>query len=463
MIELLKLCGFEGDAAAAELPRIERAFYKLGISAKDIERGKRRLCTYYDMELKGVRKILRLSLRGLVDSVLAREDGKKKVVFGFMAPVFEIVSAVLVSQSKEVHAANQCWAPLLIIGSIFGRMVPVLEAAERQWLKAGIVAHCGNVKSLVGLFTQDMLPKPDLLVTTGFSCETAPKTINLLHEICGIPPFCYDTCQDRSFKDYEVDSERAIGLVAKSTRKLVERIQEIVGFELTDDMFQEMLDARAELNKAVDKLRYVIEISDPLPISAPHDNLLMVLNALTLSVDDGLLQAIDAINILREELQDRVDKGVGVVKKGAPRILSMLPAHHSDPRLDHLVGELGMAIVACDPSFSVPYKGSAKDPYAMMSLHLQGSLATSLPRRIPLIIDACKRLRIDGVLDRYHVGCRAVAGDALLVKDVITKELGIPVLLLEWENFDPRFYNHEQYKKRLEMFKTVLDSQNHAG
>jgi benzoyl-CoA reductase/2-hydroxyglutaryl-CoA dehydratase subunit BcrC/BadD/HgdB len=375
-----------------------------------------------------------------------------------MAPVFEIVSSVLVTQSQEVHAAHQSWSALLIMGSIFDKMVPVLEAAERRWLKAGTVAHCANVKSLVGLVTLDMLPKPDLLVTTGFSCETAPKTINVLHELYGIPVFCYDTCQDRSFKDYEIDSERTIGLVVKSTRKLVERVQEVVGFELTDDMFQEMLDARAELDNAVGKLRHLIENSDPLTISAPHENLLMVLYALTLSINDGLPQAIDAINTLREELQERVDKGMGVVGKGAPRILALLPAHHGDPRLDHLVGELGMAIVACDPGFMVPYPGSPKDPYAMMSLHLQGSLATSLPRRVRLIIEGCKRLKIDGILNRYHVGCRAVAGDPLIIGDAVGKELGIPVLTLEWENFDPRVYNHEQYKRRLELFRMMLDT-----
>jgi benzoyl-CoA reductase/2-hydroxyglutaryl-CoA dehydratase subunit BcrC/BadD/HgdB len=303
-----------------------------------------------------------------------------------------------------------------------------------------------------------MLPKPDLLVTTGFSCETSPKTINMLDELYDIPGFCYDACQDRSFNTYEVDSKRTVGLVAKSTRKLAERVQEVVGFELTDDMFQEMLDARAELDDAVGTLRHLIESSDPLAISAPHENLLMVLYNLTLGIDDGLPQAIDAITTLHEELQERVDKGLGVVEKGAPRILALLPAHHSDPRLDHLVGEMGMAIVACDPGFMVPYPGSPKDPYAMMSLHLQGSLATSLARRVRLIIESCKKLKIDGILNRYHVGCRAVAGDPLIIADAVGKELDIPVLTLEWENFDPRVYNREQYKRRLELFKVMLSS-----
>jgi benzoyl-CoA reductase/2-hydroxyglutaryl-CoA dehydratase subunit BcrC/BadD/HgdB len=73
-----------------------------------------------------------------------------------------------------------------------------------------------------------------------------------------------------------------------------------------------------------------------------------------------------------------------------------------------------------------------------------------------LLIGLCKRLNLDGVLARFHVGCRSVSGDAILIKKAITKELDIPVLLLEWDSFDPRVYNHEQYKKRFEVFKTMM-------
>jgi benzoyl-CoA reductase/2-hydroxyglutaryl-CoA dehydratase subunit BcrC/BadD/HgdB len=134
--------------------------------------------------------------------------------------------------------------------------------------------------------------------------------------------------------------------------------------------------------------------------------------------------------------------------------------HHADPRLEYLVEEMGMAIVASDPGFDVPFSTSSRDPYIKMSLHLQMSISTNLPRRIPLIIDGCKRLKIDGVLNRYHVGCRAVAGDPLLLADAIDKELGIPVLTMEWENFDTRVYDHDQYKRRLELFKSMLNKKN---
>jgi hypothetical protein len=46
-----------------------------------------------------------------------------------------------------------------------------------------------------------------------------------------------------------------------------------------------------------------------------------------------------------------------------------------------------------------------------------------------------------GVLGRFHVGCRTVASDALIIKDAIARQLDIPILLLEWASFDRRIYN----------------------
>ena len=455
MIELLKLCGFEAEEAESELPRIERAFSKLGITGEDIERGKQRLTKYYDIELRGVRKVLRLCVLELVNAVLAREEGKTKILTGFMAPGFETIGSAVISKSKEVFSAHHSWAFQLVIGCIFDKTVPVLEAAEEKWLKAGAVAHCSNVKTILGLVALDLIPRPDLMVTSGFMCDTAPKTIDLLHELYDIPVCCYDTCQDREFREYSKATRRTLNLAAKSLRRLVDRIQEVVGFEITDDMLREVINARSKLGNAVRKLQGLVESSDPLPISATHEALWMCLNALTLSLD-SLPEAVDAVNTVFEELQEKIDKGRGVVEKGSPRIIAMLPPHHADPRLDHLVGEMGIAIVALEPGFSVPYGETPKDPYIEMSLGLQQSLLTSLPRRIPLIIEGCKRLNIDGVLNRFHVGCRTVSGDAMIIGDAVKKELNIPVLLLEWENFDPRVYNHEQYKRRLEVFKAML-------
>ena len=457
MMELLEMCGFDANEARAESARIERAFSRMGITADDIERGKQRLAKYYDMELQGVRKMFRLALLETVDAALAREEGKSKVLFGLMAPGFEAIGSALVSQSKEVCAIHQSWAFFLIFGCIFDKVTPVLEAAERQWLKTGMVFHCSNVKSLVGMLELEIMPKPDLLVTSGFLCETAPKSVDLLHELYGIPiGTCYDTCQDREFEEYTAATERIVRFEGKSLRRLVDKIQEVVSFELTDDVMSQTLDVKDELGAAVGRVRDIIKTSDPLPVSATHETLLTAMNALTLN-RERLQQAIEAVNTLAEELEARVEKGLGVMEKGAPRIAALLPTHHADSRMEYLLGKQGITVVATNLCYPPPEIAIPQDPYERMSLtNLQGPPSHCTKKRLSALKETCQQLEVDGILDRYHTGCRAVVGDAMLIWNAIVNELDMPALLLEWENFDPRVYNHEQYLRSFETFKAML-------
>jgi hypothetical protein len=452
MEELLRVCGFEGDEAAAESPRIVRAFHKLGISAEDIERGTQRLNRYYAIELQGIRKILRLLVKNMVNTVLSREDGKTKVIYGFMIPGFSVFTSALVSLSNEIHAAYLCPQFQIILGGIFDKMSPVL--------KSGMVAHCGNVKGLVGLLVRDLIPRPDLLITSGLLCETAPKSVDLLHELYGIPACCYDTCQDREAGEYPVATERIVGLAAKSLRLVTRTIHEKIGVEITDDMLQDILQARQGLRDALGRVDTFMQTGDPLPISANNQILWDYMGALTFS-KENTPQAIDAVNTLCLELEERVSRVVGEVEKGAPRILAMLPSHHTDPRQDHIVGELGMAIASTDRIFDTSDMKMPEDPYEQMILDImRGSLFHSAQRRVSLVIEGCRRLHIEGLLNRCHIGCRTVTGDALLIKEAVSRELDIPVLFQERDDFDSRVYNHEQFKRNLEVFKTMLKSRS---
>jgi benzoyl-CoA reductase/2-hydroxyglutaryl-CoA dehydratase subunit BcrC/BadD/HgdB len=456
MIELLKLCGFEGQEIESELPRIEKVFDRLGITAADIERGKQRLNKYYDIDLRSVRKALRLCLRELVNTVLAREE-RKKVIYGFMSGDLDTIGAALMSKSKEIYSARIEFIFLLVLGGIFDKLTPVLEAAEKKWLKAGVVAHCGNTKTITGLLALDLIPRPDLLGTTGFLCETAPKTLYLLHDLYDIPVGYFDTCQDIKFGEDAEATKRTVDFAEKSLRKLVEKVQELVGFEVTDAMLLEVLDARKRFGDASRKMGKLIESSDPLPVRPATANIWACMGALPLN-RDRLPEAIETINTAYEELQERVNQGIGVVEKGAPRIIAPLPMHHADPRMEHLITEMGIALV---PSgISGPPAGPTTEgemsPYLEMSKGVGGSMGAGLVGRIHMIIEECKRMKVDGLLDRFHAGCRTMVGDAIIMKEAVEKEVGIPVFLLEWENFDPRVYQHEEYKRRLAVFKTML-------
>ncbi|MFC1535429.1 2-hydroxyacyl-CoA dehydratase [Thermodesulfobacteriota bacterium] len=468
MIELLNICGFEAQELESELPRIKKAFDRMGITKEDIERAKQRLSTYYDVELTGIRKILRLCILDLVNLVMAREDGKTIIVYGYMSLVFRALLLVFMSKSREAHFAMPYQVSQIVLGCVFGKLNPIMEEAERMWLRSGVFSHCANLKTVVGLMESNLIPKPDFIVTSGYLCDTAPKTADLLQELYDIPIFYQDTCQDRLYKDYPY-AKGPLELFSKNLRRSVGEIQEAVGVEITDDFIWEVLSAQGKLSSSLGRLQDLLENSDPMPISPTHDVLIMALRQLSRSSDD-MEEIIDAVDTLYEEVLERVNRGVGVVDKGSPRVLAVLPPHSTDPRLEHLICETGIALVSQELGLYPPdgrhrpsEGGKSEDPYMEISLPLLSSLASNtLGGRISILKGACERLNVDGVLIRSHVGCRHVAGDVILIKNAITNELGIPALLLEWENFDPRVFDHEQYRYRrdLELFKTMLTSGN---
>jgi len=464
MIEFLRMCAYEEKEIESEIPRVQKAFNRLGITREDTKHAMERLAIYYDMDLRGVRKLFGIFLKDLVNIVLMRDEGRKKIIHACMAPGSEILGSAIMSRSDDIGLINPNFTFMVIMGCVFGKFVPILQAAERQWLRRGVVSHCGMVKARLGILSLNLIPMPDLTVTTGFTCETSPKTTELIQELYNIPACYIDTCQDRDAAEYP-DASRSTVLAAKSMRRLGQRIMEQTGFEITDDMLWETLDKRRAFGQAMERVIGLIRASDPLPLKSTHLNILNAFGAIPFKKKE-LSDAIDALNTLHEELLERTRKGIGATKKGAPRVLAVLPNHHSDPRLEYLANQLGIAIVASDFEFSSGQDTSGEgvkdphDPYDVIVQHLHASMAQPLYGRIAIILKACRDLNVNGVQNHYHVGCRYVAGDAMTIKNAVMKELGIPVLTLEWENFDPRVYNHEEYRSKMETFKSMMSAAN---
>jgi benzoyl-CoA reductase/2-hydroxyglutaryl-CoA dehydratase subunit BcrC/BadD/HgdB len=463
MIELLKLCGYDSQTIDSDLSRIEKAFQILGIEEQDIDRGKERLRTYYNMDLESVRRAIGLCIKNAVNTVLAREDGRKKIIFSFMAPGMEIIGTALRSKSEDIFVANLNGPLQFLLGSMFDKMVPVLEASEKRWLKAGKAYHCANVKASLGFLSLKLIPEPDLLITSGHLCDTAPKSTDLIQELFGIPVCTYDACVDQEFSEYP-DFKRMVGFSSKSARYLAKRIGEVVGFEISDSMMMESIEARSGISDNVREMKSIMESGDPMPISATHDIVWNCVATLSYSISN-LNEPAEVMETAVSEVKAKVEIGEGILEKGAPRILALCPPHYSDPRWEHLPYEYGMALISSETGFFPPYgertpkieEDFRNDPYALMLMGVQSSLNQSLKARTTTIIEVCKRLQVDGVLNKYHVGCRIGVADALIVKEAIAHQLGIPVLTLEWEGFDPRVMNEEQFSRQLETFRALLD------
>jgi hypothetical protein len=467
MLELLSLCGFDEAESAALLPRVQQVFSLVGLTAEDVRGAKSRMTTYYDMELRGVRKLLGLFLKDFCNIVLMRDDGRQRIVHACMLPGMDLLGSAIMDNCADVGLISPNTTFMVVLGCMFGRYEPILEAAERRWLRAGAVAHCGMVKSRVGLITLGLIPKPDLTITSGYVCETSPKVNELLEEEYGIPSVFVDTCEDRELREYP-DAARATLFAAKSMRAAGVRIEQETGFQITDDILWNVLDGRVAFDQAVGRLNHIVRSSDPVPLGSTHLNLIQALGCISFKGNE-LAEALDALNTLNDELLERQGNGRGPLPRGTPRVLALFPHHHSDPRWEHLANRMGLAIIAFDFQGSSDRAVSGAgivdplDPYEAIVQHLHGSFTQPLGGRIAIVLDMCRQLKVDGVLNHYHLGCRYVVGDSLILRDTILKELGIPVLMVEWDNFDPRSYDEERYAANLETFREIIEASRTEG
>lgn len=460
--ELLELCGFDEQEKQTQLPRIQETFSRLGITEDDIQTAKERLHLYYDMDLLGARRMMGILLKDMAGIVLLRDEGARKIVHACMAPGFEVLGTAINTNSEDVRLTYPNFTFMAILGGMFGKVLPILEAAERLWLRSGVVRHCGMVKTRVGLISLGLLPRPDLTVTTGYLCDTSPKSNEIMEAVFGIPAYCVDHTQDRQIADYP-DASRATTLSAKGMRRFSGVVRTKTGFEIDDGMIWRAIEARRPIRDAIDSIFKVVRSSDPSPLVSTHLNLFHAL-ALVPYKEHEIPAVVGVLDHLRGELEERAGRGVGVLPKGAPRILVLMPNHHSEPRFEYLAHRLGLNIVASDFNFSSGQEKSGagivdpSDPYNVICQHPHGTSGQFLEARVGIVIDACRRLGIDGVISHYHSGCRYIAADTLAIQGAITRELGIPVLAFEWDNFDPRSYDEQELITRFEAFRGMLEA-----
>ena len=145
--EFLSLCGFEPEEIKRETRRIEKAFGILEISDEDVDRAKAKIEKYFDIELLGMRKILGLWLKELVDMVLAKEEGKK-VIYVSYPPIPQIVAAMALT-SDDIYCASPDIVLRNTLNLLFDKINPVLETAEKNGLAPGI-AFCSYLQTRLG-------------------------------------------------------------------------------------------------------------------------------------------------------------------------------------------------------------------------------------------------------------------------------------------------------------------------
>ncbi|MBN2061234.1 MAG: 2-hydroxyacyl-CoA dehydratase [Deltaproteobacteria bacterium] len=450
--ELLDLCGFEPEEIAQEKSRIERAFEIWGITDEDVKRAEERIRRFFDLELTGMRKVRGIWLKEFIDMTLAKEEGKK-VVYSSFPPVGQITGSLAI-MSEKVYCAVPEPIIMTVIGQYFGKLRPILEMAERSWLPPG-QAHCPFLQARMACIMAGMVGMPDLLTAVGVVCEQAGKTDELLQYLHGIPLVHVDCCNDELGAYWPNPDPRRVTYLARELKNVANVVKKVVGLELTDEIIERGNEEWSVLRSAFDKLIPLRAKADPLPMS--EKDWQNVFEIVMTCSGRAVREGVEAVNTLYKEIKDRVDRGIGVMEKGAPRVVNVF-AHSSDPAVTEVLEEAGIASIVngftpSAESMPVEYESVWEEIAAKT---LSGGSHASAALWIEQLKDYCKEWDIDGLIIAALVKCRIQNIYPRKAKEVIERDLGIPVLAIEFDNIDNREYTAEYLRTRVQPYAELL-------
>ncbi len=452
--ELLTLCGFEPDEIERERPRIDKAFKILELGEEDFHRGEARLRENLDIDLVGVRKFVGIWMRELVNLVLAKEEHEKVVYSEFPMELRPLMSMMLATDEKQVYFAVPGQILNMTMGQIFDRLTPYLEAGEENGLPPGS-AHCALYQIRLGAMVKGVIPFPDLSVMASYHCDQPAEAEQLLHEVYGIPVAYLDSCADPNWGDWPEFNDHRVRYCASQARKMFKLFEDMFGVEMTEEHTRTTNRANAIFRLTFQTLVEMIGHADPQPISQASLAHAFFLNSMPTRDIEGKQQALQ---ILTEEVQQRVEQGEGIVEKGAPGVYCAATIS-VDPSITRMIENTGLAIRVQMPYWLSPWvltKHSYREWADMIGVGPCLDVPHSAEAHVAINMENCRAFNVDGAINFYPYSCRAWVSTVMITKRTIEKELGIPVLVLEGDSYDTRNYSAGQLRTRVETFAELL-------
>ena len=449
---LLEMCGFEPQEIRQEKNRIEKTFKILGIGEKEIAAAEKRVEQLYSIELKCVRKMLKVWIKELIALVMAGDE-KEKIVYAIMPSPSESYLAAMLASDK-LYVGYPDYVFQIGLGAIFGHLNPLLEAAERYGMTPG-GGHCGLNKTRLGAHALGIIPRGDLSMAWGIVCDEGPKTDELIHEVFGTPIVYLDRCQDDPLDLFPEVNELTIEYMVGEIKRAYAQFAEVAGVEITNELVIKAVEILFGYMEILGKVQELMR-SDPLPLSQADMILFIMVTQMCIRDYEG---ATEAVKMLYEEVKQRVEEKRGVLSKGSPRVLWGNHFPLPDPGIVKMVEEVGIASPLSEIWYltTQPPTKIYDDPVETIAHRfLEMGLLTSVTGRIKDIIRVFKEWDLDGILWFNHAPCKVIGTDSLMIKKELKKELNVPIVVVEGDIYDSRFYNRQQIRTRVESFSEML-------
>ena len=377
----------------------------------------------------------------------AKEEGKTIAWVSTFAPA-EILKAMdIVCVFPEGHSAT-CG----------GRDVAKVhcELTEARSFSPHLCTYARNDigSALAGADTQSPvggLPKPDLLVVANSSCELVTYWWEYLSDYFNVPLFLIDA-------PFVHDSNpAALEYIQRQLNELIAFLETKLNKKMDYEKFGEIV-KRSE--KCLQLYRDVLDMTKAVP--APATLFDIFSHNFVALVYRGSEEAIQHYAGLKAEMEERRKNKIGAMANERFRLYwDNIALWFRFGWLGRKLKEPGAALVVSTYSWMFSYEQlDATRPLESIAEYCYYALTNRNPEyKINRINEIVKEYSLDGMIFHFTRSCKAFTLHQLVVRNAITQSTGLPVITLEADMVDSRFFNEQQVNLVLDTLIESMESQ----
>ncbi len=177
----------------------------------------------------------------------------------------------------------------------------------------------------------------------------------------------------------------------------------------------------------------------------------------------GTQEAVDYYRQLRDEMQERINQGIGMVPNEKYRLLwDNLPVWYRTKWLSEKFASHDACLVADTYTSAwsgvLPYIDENNFLETMAVAYSQVYINVSLDIMIDTLRRLIKKYDVDGLVMHSNRSCKPYSLGQYDLQKIVMEELKIPTLILEADMVDERSFSESQIETRIDAFMETLKS-----
>lgn len=399
--------------------------------------------------IKALKEIKKITSDYFTSAHMAPHNNKPVVYCNVFTPVELIYAMDMFPVYPENHAAiigaRKMAIELSSAAEGMGYVMDLCSYARCDigWTKAGVSPTWG-------------LPKPDLILVINCQCGTLTKWFEVLSRTYNAPMVLIDVPHSGNG---EKDSA-AEAYVRGQLDDLVKTLEKVAGKSLDESKFKEVIRLSRQASELWTRMLVMCEeVPSPMTVFDQFISMFPIVS------QRGTEIAVQFYGNLVRELEDRVSQKIPAVPNERFRLFwDNLPIWPELGKLSSFLADRGAAVVTSIYTWAWSQLAvNEQDPLSDWTRQYLYTFNLNLDYRIEKYVELAELYKLDGFLFPSNRSCKWISQDVLALRDAITERTGIPCVIFEADQNDPRLYSFENLEKQIENFLELLVAKNHKA